>query len=119
VSSASLAVVFSVDAQGFLVKDALPRRGRPYKHRCRLSDFEAIAHAIDDAAGEPWVGEQMAAAEDVPYSAAAVAIGFLLERGCIERVGRQNVAASGCVHLDGMIEFEALRSAERLVRLGN
>jgi hypothetical protein len=98
------------DSDGCLIRCATPRRGVPYEHRCSLATFETVAHAIDDLAGAAFTMEDLRDATDLPWSQVAVAVGFLRERGSIEPVhGRKHRAATGDVHLDGMLEYHALR----------
>lgn len=33
---------------GHLLRKVVPRRGRPYEHRCPLASFERIAHAAEE-----------------------------------------------------------------------
>ena len=35
---------------GYLIREVVPRRGKPYTHRCSLATFEHVAHAIDSDA---------------------------------------------------------------------
>ena len=58
---------YRVDPGGALVRSVVPRRGKPYEHRCDLDVLEAIAHAIDERGGEPFVMEELRAAEDAPW----------------------------------------------------
>lgn len=101
---------FHIDRDGALVRAATPRRGKPYRHRCQRETFEAVAHAIDEAGDAGFVLEEIVAAEDVPSSQAATALAFLKERGCVAAEGRRTCPASGCVHLDAMIEYHALKT---------
>lgn len=99
---------FSVDRAGFLVRDVVPRRGRPYRHRCSPDAFERVAHAAEEAGDAGFTLEEVAAAEDLPLTQVAVALAFLKERGVVETLGRRNFAGPG-VHLDAMTEYHALR----------
>ena len=99
---------FAVE-DGFLVRRVAPRRGTPYEHRCPAAAYESVAWAIDEQA-EPFTLEVLQAATGLPFTQVAVALAFLKERGCIAPVhGRKHKAASGCVHLDAMTEYHALR----------
>ena len=100
---------FSVDRAGALCRSVVPRKGRPYVHRCEPASLEKVAHAIDEAGGKGATLEEIAAAEGLPFTQAAVALAFLKERGCVVVEGRQSYPASGCVHLDAMTEYHALR----------
>ncbi|MDQ7014635.1 MAG: hypothetical protein Q9O74_12185 [Planctomycetota bacterium] len=100
---------FTLDRRGALLRSVTPRRGTPYEHRCTLESFEAVAHAIDEAAAG-FVLEEIIAAEDLPSSQAATAIAFLKERGCVRVEGKRSYPASGCVHLDAMTEYHALKT---------
>ena len=100
---------FSIDRQGALIRDVVPARGEPYRHRCTLAAFEAVAHAIDEAGEAGFTLEEIAADEDLPSTQVAVATAFLKERGAIITERRRSYPASGSVHLDAMVEFHALR----------
>lgn len=102
---------FHIDRKGMLVRSVVPTRGEPYEHRCRPETYEALAHAIDEAADRGCTIEELAASEGVPMTQVAVAIAFLKERGCISVEGRRSYPATGSVHLDAMVEFHALREA--------
>lgn len=104
---------FAVE-DGFLVRRVVPKRGMPYEHRCPLDAYEAVAHAIDEMAGEPFTGDEVQRATDLPFTRVFTALGFLKERGCIVPAhGRRHRAApgnaDGGVYLDAMIEWHALR----------
>ncbi len=102
---------FAVE-DGFLVRRVVPKRGAPYEHRCPLGAYESVAHAIDEMAGEPFTGDDIQRATDLPFTQVFTALGFLKERGCIVPAhGRRHKAAPGNagVHLDAMIEVHALR----------
>ena len=100
---------FSVDRAGALCRSVVPRRGRPYVHRCEPASLETVAHAIDEALGKGVTLEEVAAAEGLPHTQVAVALAFLKERGCVAVEGRRSYAAGGCAHLDAMTEYHALR----------
>jgi hypothetical protein len=100
---------FSIDRQGALIRNVVPARGEPYRHRCTLAAFEAVAHAIDEAGEAGFTLEEIAAREDLPSTQVAVATAFLKERGAIITERRRSYPASGSVHLDAMVEFHALR----------
>jgi hypothetical protein len=101
---------FSVE-QGQLVRRVVPRRGRPYEHRCTPETFQEVAHRIDELRGSAFVlADLNRAGEALPWTQVAVALAFLKERGCVRPVyGRRHEAASGDVYLDAMVEFHALR----------
>ena len=99
---------------GFLVRRVTPKRGEPYEHRCTLATYEAVAHAIDELAGQPFTGEQVQERADLPSTQVFTALAFLRDRGCLEPAhGRRHRAAAsiagGGVHLDAITEFHALR----------
>lgn len=100
---------FSIDRAGALCRSVVPRRGRPYVHRCERASLEKVAHAIDEAAEKGVTLDEIAAAEDLPFTHVAVALAFLKERGCVAVEGRRSYPASGCVHIDAMPEYHALR----------
>ncbi len=102
---------WSIDLAGALARLVVPRSGRAYEHRTPLANLERIAHAIDEAPRGRSC-EEVAALEDIPLTQVAVAFGFLKERGCVIVEGRRTYAASGSVHLDALIEYHALNSAQ-------
>lgn len=50
---------FAVE-QGSLVRRVVPKRGKPYEHRCTLATFTEVAHRIDEA-GEHGTNPRMKA----------------------------------------------------------
>ena len=103
---------FAVE-DGHLVRRVIPRRGRPYKHRCPLAAFEQIAHAIEEQGDGAFtltslVDYERAAGRDVTFTNVAVTLAFLKERGFVDTRWRQNYAASVGAHLDAMCEYFAL-----------
>jgi predicted Rossmann fold nucleotide-binding protein DprA/Smf involved in DNA uptake len=98
---------------GALIRSVIPRKGKPYEHACTLAVYEAVAHAIDELEGEPTALDELVAQTGLPHSQVNVAMAFLKERGCIVPVrGRKHAAAdggAGCVHLDAMTEYHALK----------
>jgi hypothetical protein len=95
-------------SDGHLICTVVPRRGRPYRHRCTRATFEQVAHAIDEAGERAFTLETLVQAEDLPFTQVAVALAFLKERGIVETRYRRNYGASSGVHLDAMTEFHAL-----------
>jgi hypothetical protein len=106
---------FSIE-DGMLVRRVSPKRGKPYEHRCELATYEAIAHAIDEMGDEPFTGDELQAAIDLPSSQVHAALAFLRDRGSLQPAhGRKHRAAAslagggGGVHLDALTEYHALR----------
>jgi len=99
---------FRIDHDGCLVRSIVPKRGRPYEHRCTKHAFERIALRFDEPA-EGHTVESLAQDEDVPITQAATALAFLIERGLVETSARRNHPATIDVHLDAMTEYHALR----------
>ncbi|MCC7390526.1 MAG: hypothetical protein IT431_17375 [Phycisphaerales bacterium] len=102
---------YAVDRGGALVRSVTPRRGEPYQHRCLAETFQAVAHAIDEAAGGAFTLEEIVEAEGLPFSQVATALAFLKERGCVITVGRRSYAPGPGVFEDAMTEYHALREA--------
>lgn len=100
---------FSVDRAGALCRSVVPRRGRPYVHRCEAASLEKVAFALDEAAAKGATVDEVAAAEGLPHTQVAVAFAFLKERGCVTVEGRRSYPASGCVHIDSLVEYCVLR----------
>jgi len=98
----------SVDRTGALVRSVIPRRGKPYEHRCTLELFEAVCHRFDEH-GEGDTVETIAKAIDAPITQVATALAFLLERGIVTVENRRNYPATIDVYLDAMTEYHALR----------
>lgn len=95
---------------GFLVHSVQPASGKPYEHRCPLSAFEQVAHAVDDLGGDRTTLEDLVRRTGLPWTQANVAFAFMKERGCVApRHGRKHAAATGDVYLDAMTEYHALR----------
>ncbi len=103
---------FSVE-DDHLVRAVVPRRGRPYEHRCPRAAFEQVAHAAEELGEQGFtlaslVDYERSAGGDVTFTNVAVALAFLRERGIVEARFRRNYAATDSVHLDAMTEFFAL-----------
>ncbi len=98
---------FEVEA-GRLVRDVVPRRGQPYRHRCPRASFEQIAHAAEELGAQGFTLESLVQREDLPFTHVAVALAFLKERGIVETRYRRNYAATQCAHLDAKTEYYAL-----------
>lgn len=102
---------------GALIRTVAPARADavPYEHVCTLKVFEAVCHAIDELKGEPTALDDLVARTGLPHSQVNTALAFLKERGCLTPArGRRHAAAGGaggCVHLDAMAEYHALREA--------
>jgi len=99
---------FSIDRTGALVRSVVPRRGKPYEHRCPLDKLEAVSHRFDEH-GEGDTVETIAEAIDAPITQVATALAFLLERGIVTVEHRRNYPATIDVYLDAMTEYHALR----------
>ena len=93
---------------GHLVRAVAPARGKPYEHRCPLTSFERVAHAIDEAGGDGSTLESLVEHEDLPFTQVAVALAFMKERGCVTKRYRRSYAATDGVHLDAMTAYHAL-----------
>lgn len=103
---------FAVE-DGHLVRRVIPRRGRPYEHRCPLAAFEQIAHAAEELGAQGFTLESLleyerGAGRDVTFTNIAVTLAFLRERSILDVRHRRNYAATDAVHLDAMTEFHAL-----------
>lgn len=98
---------------GFLVRRVIPRRGKPYEHRCPLATFVQITHAAEELGPRGFTLESLREYEcrdgrDVRFTNIAVTLAFLRERGILEVRQRRNFAATEAIHLDAMTEFHAL-----------
>ena len=106
---------------GHLVRRVVPRRGKPYEHRCPLAVYRELAWAALDLAADGFTVETLT--EQVrnrprdqrddrepwsSYTNAAVTIAFWKERGIIETRRRRNYVDDGFFFEDAMIEFHAL-----------
>ena len=106
---------FSVDRAGNLVRSVVPKRGKPYEHRCRKESFEEVAYIADEMAAEgtPIKLEALVGRTDLPSTQVNVALSFMLERGCLITENRMHYAAGGNqkpgqVSLDAITEYHAL-----------
>lgn len=93
---------------GHLIRKVIPRRGRPYEHRCGRDSFEQVAHAVEELGAEGFTLNTLVKREDLPFGQVAVALACMKERGIIDTRYRRNYAATGAVHLDAMTEYFAL-----------
>lgn len=98
---------FSVDKRQ-LVRHVVPKRGKPYEHRCSEASLIEVAHRIDEFDGAPFVLTDLNRSDSLPWTQVAVAVAFLKERGCIRPVRRwKHVSACGDLFLHAMTEFNA------------
>ncbi len=107
-----LTETFAVEGD-FLIHHVVPRRGRPYDHRCPRASFEQIAHAAEELGEHGFTLKSLLkyereAGRDVTFTNLAVTLAFLRERGMLEIRFRRNYAVTTMVHLDAMTEFYAL-----------
>lgn len=110
-----LSETFSVEADGALMRTAVPRNGGAvYRHACPLASFEQVAHEVEEAGDKGVTLESLRAATGLAHSRITTALAFLKERGIVQ-TGRKRrcFAASLCVHLDAMTEYHALREGEQ------
>lgn len=97
--------------RGRLVRSVVPRRGKPYAHRCSIEVFTEVAHLVEEAGDDGVILEELAIKTGEPSTQIAVALAFLYERSIVERVLRRNVGAKRDVYLDAMTEWHALANA--------
>ena len=100
---------FRVDDQGALVRTRISADGHTYEHRCSRRTLQAVAHHFDGHDSDQRTLNQIAGAERVAWTQAAVALAFLKEGGIVERRGDSNHAASADCYLEAMTEYHALR----------
>lgn len=95
--------------RGHLVRTVAKPDGRTYSHRCSLASYKAIAHFIEEHAGQGvTTGMLWEAVPDVPCTQASVAVAFLKERGCLEVRQRRMFPTSRFFFEDAMTEYHAL-----------
>ena len=110
---------FAVE-DGRLVRKVIPRRGKPYGHRCPLDAYRELVWAAIDLAADGFTVETLAdQVRNRPrqkhddreawasYTNAAVAIAFWKERGLIDVRRRRNYVNDGYFFEDAMSEFYA------------
>jgi len=85
--------------------------GRSYTHRCERNTFREIIYAIEERAADGTTVEELVAATGLPHTQVAVALAFLVERGCVIKDGRRNFPASDGIYADAMCEFTYLAEA--------
>ncbi len=116
--SQQLNETFVVDAaSGALLRQVVPKRGKPYEHMCSKQVYDDVAYAIEQMGNAAFTMEDIrtkAGGGDEscmpPWSQVATAIAFLKERSCIVPAReRKHVAASDFVYEDALIEYHALR----------
>lgn len=92
---------------GALEMSVVPRRGRPYTHRCSREVYEHVAHDIE-AAPRGVTVEEVRDRLELPHTQVAVALAFMKERGCVEVRRRRSHPASRAMFEDAMVEYLAL-----------
>jgi hypothetical protein len=95
----------------FLVRTVVFPDGRTYTHRCPLTSYEQVAHAVAETPdeGEGTTLELLSEAEDLAFTQVNVALEFLKERGLVDVRHRRCYPGSTDVYLDAMVEYHALR----------
>ena len=114
---------------GHLVRTVAKRDGSTYSHRCSLESYKAVAHFIEENAGQgATTGSLWEAVPDVPCTQVSVAVAFMKERGCLTVRHRRMFPTSRFFFEDAMTEYHALehvtgdtwaREAEAAQRAGN
>ena len=94
--------------RGRLKRSVTKPDGSSYIHWCTRAVFRTVAQAIEAAGDAGATGREIADAEGLSFTQAHTALAFLVERGCVEVVGRRNFPASDVLLEDAMVEFEAL-----------
>lgn len=79
-----------------------------YTHWCTRAVYRTVAQAIEDAGDAGATGSEIADAEGLSFTQVHTALAFMVERGCVEVVGRRNFPASDVLLEDAMVELEAL-----------
>ena len=92
---------------GALEMHVIPRRGRPYTHRCSRQVYEEVAHDVE-AAPRGVTIEEVRHRLELPHTQVAVALAFMKERGCVEVRRRRTHPASRAMFEDAMVEYLAL-----------
>ena len=101
---------WSFEPDGTLARSLVPRRGKPYTHRCALSTYEAVLAAIEERPGVLFVLDDLVAWTALPSTQVHVALAFLHEYGLVERVhGRKTMATTDELWLDGHVAWHGLR----------
>jgi len=100
--------------RGELVRNVVPRRGKPYEQRCDLESFTVVARLIDERGSRGLTTNEMwEALPDVPRTRASVVLDFLKERGVIHIEGRRCYPASTAPFEDALCEWHALDHQSR------
>jgi hypothetical protein len=94
---------------GHLVRTVAKADGSTYSHRCSIASYKAIAHFIEENAGQGvTTGSLWEAVPDVPCTQASVAVAYMKERGCLTVRQRRMFPTSRFFFEDAMIEYYAL-----------
>ncbi len=104
---------------GHLVRTVVRRDGGAYSHRCSPASYQAIAHFIEENAGQGvTTGVLWEAVPDVPCTQASVAVAFMKERGCLVVRHRRMFPTSRFFYEDAMTEYHSLEhvTGDRLAR---
>lgn len=114
------AETFSVEDRR-LGRKVVPRRGKPYEHRCSLDVYRELAWAAIDLAADGFTVETLNDQVRNPprgehddrdpwssYTNAAVAAAFWKKRGLLDVRRRLNHVDDGYFFEDAMVEFHAL-----------
>lgn len=92
---------------GALEMRVVPRRRRPYTHRCSREVYEEVARDIEAAPRGATI-EEVRDRLELPHTQVAVALAFMKERGCVEVRRRRSHPASRVTFEDAMVEYLAL-----------
>ena len=96
---------------GLLVRKVTGADGRGYEHRCEPAVYRSVAHALGEtpAQGQGTSSQEIARAQQLPFTQVNVAIEFMKERGVAIVRCRRVYPASSWAMEDAMIEFHALQ----------
>lgn len=94
---------------GHLVRTVAKRDGSTCSHRCEQESYKAVAHFIEENAGQGvTTGSLWEAVPDVRCTQASVAVAFMKERGCLTVRQRRMFPTSRFFFEDAMVEYHGL-----------
>ena len=95
---------------GHLVRAVRRRDGDTYCHRCSLESYRAVAHFIEENAGQGVTTNMLwEAVPDVPCTQTSVAVASMKERSCLSVRQRRMFPTSDFFFEDAMIELHAMQ----------
>jgi hypothetical protein len=93
----------------WLVREVVPRRGKPYRRHCSREGLETVVwHIVQHPNRGITTGQLWEALPELPKTEVSTALAFLKDRDLLEMVGRESFLRTDCLYEDTMVEYHVL-----------